>query len=236
MEQTEKMAILETAANIPNDPATSHGAELDAHKETKQPEKTAAEEAEERKVAAKKKARKDYIEQYKGKPAALLAARTVTENKGGKQSVSDFSYEWEDENGVTVSGKGKVNVTTVMSGDAAANYRDCAARVQSLVVDYHNAEAEKRANIRNKAAKDIEKMFALIGAPRKPKKSDVADVLDSAYFTNANGDDDAAKETAVSWTVQAITRRIIKGREEKANADATRKDAKAKQEAEKKAA
>ena len=189
--------------------------------------KTAAEQAEERKSIARKAAKESTVKKYSGKVAEFLKARTVTENENGKQAVQDFSYSWKDENGQEVTAAGKVPVTAILSSDAAKNFRECAKRVQSEVVAFHVADATGKAKIRAAVEKDVNKMFTFLAIPaeRAAKKSEVADILESAYFTNANGDNDASGENAIVWTVSAVVRRILKGRDNAIDADKTRKDA-----------
>lgn len=209
-------------ANVEKDVTTEQG----AHMETlvSAPVKTAKEQADERKTLARKVARSCFIEKFNGHAAELLAARTVEENKGGKQRVTDFTFSWTDENGDAVTASGNIPVTAVLSSDAAAMFRMKAETVQNLVVPFHVADDTEKAKIRAAAEKDINSMFSLCRVPRSAKKSEIADILESAYVTNANGDYDAEKAAAIIASVSAIARRIIKGRENANNADKARKD------------
>ena len=223
--KTEKTAILETPANVNKDVATEQGAELATVKTAV--EKTPLELANERKTAARKAAKNACVTKYTGKVAELLTARSVMENKAGKQFVSDFDFSWTDENGATVTASGKIPVTSVFSKDAAANIRKLAENVQAAVVPFHVADDANKAKIRAAVQQDVDKLFSFMNV-RPAKKSEIADILESAYMTNANGDCDSENENAIISSVSAIARRIHKGRENAKNADKERKELAAK--------
>lgn len=223
-EKNTAAAILENVpANITNDVTTAQGAELETVKTAV--EKTPLELANERKTAARKAAKTACVNQYTGKAAELLKNRVVEENKNGKQAVVDFNYSYVDENGATVPMAGKIPVTAVFSKDAAAAIRKAAETVQNSVVAFHVADADGKAKIRATVQPDIGKLFTFLSVPRMAKKSEIADILESAYMTNANGDYDSENENAIISSVSAIARRILKGRENAENADKARKDA-----------
>lgn len=223
-EKTTAAAILENVpANIAKDVTTAQGAELATVKTAV--EKNPLELANERKTAARKAAKTACVNQYMGKAAELLKARIVEENKGGKQTVVDFDYSYVDENGATIPMTGKIPVTAVFSKDAAAAIRKAAATVQDVVVAFHVADSEGKAKIRATVQKEIDSLFTFLSVPRMAKKSEIADILESAYMTNANGDYDSENENAIISSVSAIARRILKGRENAENADKARKDA-----------
>ena len=209
-------------ANVKNDVTTAQGAELATVKTAV--EKTPLELANERKTAARKAAKTACVNLYMGKAAELLKNRVVEENKNGKQTAIDFQYSYVDENGATVPMAGKIPVTAVFSKDAAAAIRKAAETVQNSVVAFHVADADGKAKIRAAVEKDVNALFAFLSV-RPAKKSEVVDILESAYMTNANGDYDSENENAIISSVSAIARRILKGRENAENADRARKDA-----------
>lgn len=218
--------ILSKPANKANDVTTAQGGNLvtrkvDKNAEPAAPEKTAEQLADERRTKAKNDAKTATVKQYTGNVKGMLLNRSNTQN-GNSKAFHDFTYSWNDENGMTCTENGKIAVTDVMTGAAAKTWRGYAKSVLSVVVDYHNADSDDdKAKIRNSIAGDVKKMWAMCGLDRDPKKPDLRDILDNAYKLDAWGDDDAANPVN---SIVNRAKQILDGRE-KQNSYKAKQDA-----------
>lgn len=197
----------------------------------------AVKQAAERAKKAKEAAKAAKVEKTSS-VAEFLLSRNIVKNEGRK-SFYDFSYNFIDENGVSVMEYGRMNVTAVMGEKAAKAFREAAKKIKSAVVPYKQAENdEERAKVRKSVSEEFKTIFTYLGVPveteenLEKRKADCRAILSGAYEIDCDGDDDAKGEGKIILSACYVARRILTGREAAKNAEAAKAaEAKTKKEA-----
>lgn len=182
--------------------------------------KTPAEITAENKKNANDAAREKYLKKYRGKPADALRARNVDEN--GKP-VSDYVFTFSDADGKKCNGRGIVRVSALLTTDAAKTFRENVAEIEKRVVPFHNARnagtdaagQEMRAAAKKDVSPFIVAALNLCGYPvtaENVKTCDISAIIETAYISNGNGNDDA-RRAAIPAAVEGVARGRLLGYE-----------------------
>lgn len=182
--------------------------------------KTPADITREHRNAARKVAADAWKKKYNGNPAAALAARVITETDAGNVSAHDIMFSYTDADGKKCNARGTLRITALLSADAARTVREHYTTIAAHVVSFHNARnAGTGADAENERAAEkaaimpaFNAILTAYGITAGIKTHDAAAVIETAYLSNAAGNDDM-KKAALIPALENVAARLMRKQE-----------------------